>query len=73
MTSGKKKRMSMLDSLASAGAGAPSPAPTTQMMSSNRALRSARDAVDAHQVWELDPASIIDDRMSDRLDPARCD
>ncbi|MCE8522719.1 plasmid partitioning protein RepB [Ruegeria pomeroyi] len=74
MTSSKKKRMSMLDSLASASTGAPSPAPqpgaTTPMMSSNRALRSARDAVDAHQVWELDPASIMDDRMADRLDPA---
>lgn len=72
MTSGKKKRMSMLDSLASAGA--PSPAPkssaATPMMSSNRALRSARDAVDSHHVWELDPASIVDDRMADRLDPA---
>ena len=40
------------------------------MMTSNRALRSARDAVDAHHVWELDPESIIDDRMADRLDPA---
>ena len=72
MTSGKKKRMSMLDSLAAAGG--PSPAPqsgaVTPMMTSNRALRSARDAVDAHHVWELDPASIVDDRMADRLDPA---
>jgi ParB family chromosome partitioning protein len=72
MTSGKKKRMSMLDSLAAAGA--PSPAPqanaVTPMMTSNRALRSARDAVDAHHVWELDPASIEDGRMADRLDPA---
>ena len=64
MSSSKKKRMSMLDSLAAAGA----PAPTTAMMSSNRALRSARDAVDAHQVWELDPNAIIDDRPEDRLD-----
>lgn len=72
MTSGKKKRMSMLDSLAAAGA--PSPAPQTSavtpMMTSNRALRSARDAVDSHHVWELDPASIEDGRMADRLDPA---
>jgi len=72
MTSGKKKRMSMLDSLAAAGA--PSPAPqsgaVTPMMTSNRALRSARDAVDSHHVWELDPASIEDGRMADRLDPA---
>ena len=72
MSSSKKKRMSMLDSLASAGA--PSPAPqssaVTPMMSSNRALRSARDAVDGHHVWELDPTNIVDDRMEDRLDPA---
>lgn len=52
MTDSKKKRMSMLDSLA-AMAGTQS-APSS-MMSSNRALRSARDAVDAHHVWELDP------------------
>lgn len=65
MTDSKKKRMSMLDSLAAAGTP---PAPGS-MMSSNRALRSARDAVDAHHVWELDPAEIQDDRYSDRLDP----
>ena len=72
MTSGKKKRMSMLDNLAAAGAPSPAPAAggMTPMMTSNRALRSARDAVDAHQVWELDPDSIVDDRMADRLDPA---
>jgi len=66
MTDNKKKRLSMLDGLAAAGAGTPA----TSMMSSNRALRSARDAVDAHHVWELDPAEIDDDRLSDRLDPA---
>jgi ParB family chromosome partitioning protein len=65
MTDSKKKRMSMLDSLAAAGTP---PAPGS-MMSSNRALRSARDAVDAHHVWELDPADIQDERYSDRLDP----
>jgi len=65
MTDSKKKRMSMLDSLAAAGTP---PAPSS-MMSSNRALRSARDAVDAHHVWELDPAEIEDARYSDRLDP----
>ncbi|KAA0909943.1 MULTISPECIES: plasmid partitioning protein RepB [Paracoccaceae] len=65
MTDSKKKRMSMLDSLAAAGT---SPAPGS-MMSSNRALRSARDAVDAHHVWELDPVEIQDERYSDRLDP----
>lgn len=65
MTDSKKKRMSMLDSLAATGTP---PAPGS-MMSSNRALRSARDAVDAHHVWELDPAEIQDARYSDRLDP----
>lgn len=65
MTDTRKKRMSMLDSLAAAGASS-TPA---SMMSSNRALRSARDAVDAHHVWELDPAEVEDARFADRLDP----
>ena len=65
MTDSKKKRMSMLDSLATAG----SPAPQVSMMASNRALRSARDAVDSHHVWELDPSAIEDTRIADRLDP----
>ncbi|MFM7445681.1 MAG: plasmid partitioning protein RepB [Tabrizicola sp.] len=69
MTDSKKKRMSMLDSLAAAGT---LPAPGS-MMSSNRALRSARDAVDAHHVWELDPVEIEDERYSDRLDPKDVD
>ena len=64
MSDSKKKRMSMLDTLAASG----SPAPAS-MMSTNRALRSARDAVDAHRVWDLDPAQIIDERPVDRLDP----
>ncbi|TKA97754.1 plasmid partitioning protein RepB [Cereibacter changlensis] len=64
MTDSKKKRMSMLDSLSTAG----TPLVPGSMMSSNRALRSARDAVDAHHVWELDPAEIEDGRYSDRLD-----
>lgn len=65
MSDSKKKRMSMLDSLAQAGA-----APVTaSMMSTNRALRSAREAVDSHHVWELDPALITDERHTDRLDP----
>lgn len=63
MTDSKKRRMSMLDSLAASAPTAPS------MMSTNRALRSARDAVDGHKVWELDPAEIDDSRFSDRLDP----
>jgi ParB family chromosome partitioning protein len=65
MTDNKKKRMSMLDSLASAG----TPVAAPSMMSSNRALRSARDALDAHHVWELDPADVEDGRFADRLDP----
>lgn len=65
MTDSKKKRLSMLDSLAAAGAPA---APS--MMATNRALRSARDAVDGHKVWELDPADIDDSRFADRLDPS---
>lgn len=64
MTDSKKKRMSMLDNLAGAG----TPAPTAPMMSSNRALRSARDAVDSHTVWDLDPIDISDTRINDRLD-----
>lgn len=67
MTTSKKKRMSMLDGLAAGGA--PSPVATGSMISSNRALRSARDAVDAHHVWELDPDAIMDDRLADRLNP----
>lgn len=65
MTNSKKKRTSMLDGLATAG----TPPLAGSMMSSNRALRSARDAVDAHHVWDLDPAEIEDERYSDRLDP----
>ncbi|NIZ14299.1 plasmid partitioning protein RepB, partial [Phaeobacter sp. HF9A] len=68
MTTGKKKRMSMLDSLAAAGGPAPAAAGGS-MMSTNRALRAARDAVDSHHVWELDPVVITDDRPADRLDP----
>ncbi|OBY26948.1 plasmid partitioning protein RepB [Leisingera sp. JC1] len=68
MTS-KKSRLSMLDSLAAAGAPVSSPAPATPMMSSNRALRSARDAVDSHRVWDLEPHQIEDTRVHDRLDP----
>ncbi|WP_104018133.1 plasmid partitioning protein RepB [Roseovarius nitratireducens] len=69
MTDSKKKRMSMLDSLATAG----KPAVPGSMMSSNRALRSARDAVDAHHVWELNPTEIEDGRFADRLDPEDVD
>lgn len=63
MTDRKKKRMSMLDSLANAGAPAPTPS-----MSNNRPLRAARDAVDSHKVWDIDPNDIVDDRVADRLD-----
>lgn len=62
----KKQRMSMLDNLA--GAAVPA---TGAIMPGNRALRAARDAVDAHRVWELDPDQIdIGDRIRDRLDDA---
>ena len=68
MTDTRKKRMSMLDSLAAAGTPA-----AGSMMSRNRALRSARDAVDSHRVWEIDPAEIEDSRLVDRLDPEDVD
>ncbi|MFC3169583.1 plasmid partitioning protein RepB [Paracoccus fontiphilus] len=64
MSDSKKRRMSMLDNLAQGAAGAP-----PSMMSNNRALRSARDAVDSHRIWELDPDQIVDDRAADRMDP----
>lgn len=62
MSDGKKRRMSMLDTMTSA-------APVAPMMA-NRALRSARDAVDTHRIWDLDPEAITDERSADRLDPA---
>lgn len=75
----RKQRMTMLDGITAARAGGDpatprpagtkAPAPGGSMMSTNRALRSARDAVDAHQVWDLDPDSIEDGRIADRLDP----
>ncbi|PSK80531.1 ParB family chromosome partitioning protein [Limimaricola soesokkakensis] len=65
MSENRKKRMSMLDGLAAVGSQ-----PGAPMMSSNRALRSARDAVDSHRVWELDPAQVDDTRTRDRLDPS---
>lgn len=64
MSDSKKKRMSMLDTLAASSPPAPA-----SMMATNRALRSARDAVDGHRVWDLDPEQIIDDRPADRFDP----
>lgn len=64
MNDSRKKRLSMLDSLAAAQA----PAPQASMMTTNRALRSARDAVDAHHVWDLDPWSIDDLRPEDRME-----
>lgn len=67
MTDTKKRRMSMLDSMTAAGLAASG---TPSMMSTNRALRSARDAVDGHHIWELDPADIYDTRIADRLDPS---
>lgn len=64
MTVNKKNRMSLLDNLAQPAATAAQPS----TMMANRALRSARDAVDAHRIWELDPQQIADDRRADRLD-----
>ena len=58
----------MLDDLVKPVA-APESLPTS-MIASNLALRAARDAVDGHQVWELDPADVVDDRLTDRLDAA---
>lgn len=65
MSDSKKRRMSLLDNLAVHGM---SPAPVMNV--NNRAVRSARDAVDGHRIWELDPTQIADDRTADRLDPA---
>ncbi len=63
----KKQRMSMLDNLAAP----PAPATPGAIMPGNRALRAARDAVDAHRVWELDPGQIdLGERIRDRLDDA---
>lgn len=63
MSDSKKKRMAMLDTLAAAGSPAPPPS-----LSASRPLRAARDAVDSHKVWDLDPHKIIDERIADRLD-----
>lgn len=65
MADNKKKRLSMLDNIAAAGAVA-----TPSMMASSRPLRAARNAVDGHKVWDLDPDQIIDTRVTDRLDHA---
>ena len=65
MTDGKKKRLSMLDSLSAKSPPAPSP-----IMTSSRPLRAARDAVDSHKVWDIDPDQITDARPADRLDIA---
>ncbi|WP_134682123.1 plasmid partitioning protein RepB [Paracoccus ravus] len=65
MSDSKKRRMSFLDSLAPVAGNTSTPS----MMVTNRALRSARDAVDGHRIWELDPEQIADDRKADRLDP----
>jgi ParB family chromosome partitioning protein len=68
MSGTKKKRMAMLDTLAAAGSPAPPPS-----LSASRPLRAARDAVDSHKVWDLDPYQIIDDRITDRLDVSDVD
>lgn len=71
MSGNRKKRLSMLDDLAAAGAQAPAPA--SKHASGNRALRAARDAVDGHNVWDLDPAQIENRRLKDRLEPGDID
>ncbi len=71
MSESRKKRMSMLDDLASAGNKSASPAPS--QITGNRALRAARDAVDGHNVWDLDPFSIENRRLRDRLEPGDLD
>lgn len=68
MADSRKKRMSLLDNLAAAGAQ--TSAEPASMMSANRALRSARDAVDGHNVWDLEPSQVVDERPADRIDPA---
>lgn len=72
MTTGKKKRLSMLDGLSAAPASAP-PSPAAPSPAPAKAVRSARDAIDAHHVWDLDPEVILDDRPADRLDPQDVD
>ena len=64
MSDSKKRRMSMLDNLAQGAASGP-----PSMMSNNRALRTARDTVESHRIWDLDPDQILDDRAADRMDP----
>ncbi|WP_372803591.1 plasmid partitioning protein RepB [Paracoccus seriniphilus] len=68
MSDNRKKRLAALDSLSQIGTAAP-----PSMMGSNRALRSARDAVDSHRIWELDPEQILDDRKADRMDHSDID
>ncbi|KIT14631.1 plasmid partitioning protein RepB [Jannaschia aquimarina] len=70
MTESRKKRLSMLDAMAQTTAPpSPAPARSDPGQSGYRALRGARDAVDSIRVWELDPESIDDLRVGDRIDP----
>lgn len=73
MSDSRKKRLSMLDGLTGTASAASGPSPAGSMMSANRALRSARDAVDSHSVWELDPWAIEDTRIADRMDHSDID
>lgn len=66
MTRTRQTRKSLLDNLTHPGEVAATP--PRSMMGSNLALRAARDAVDSHQVWELDPNDVLDERLADRLD-----
>ena len=57
----------MLDTISTAGTDIPAPHPAQS--SGNRAVRAARDAVDGHNVWDLDPFAIENRRVRDRLEP----
>lgn len=63
MSNKRKDRLGMLDGLT--GSQAPSPAPAAG--TANRALRSARGAVDETKVWNIDPDHVVDDRPEDRM------
>ncbi len=70
MTDKKAKRRSMLDGLTVSPADATTAPLPRASMGLAKPLMSAQTAVDSHKVWDLDPADIIDDRPSDRLDTA---
>ena len=69
MTENRKKRMAMLDQIASAKGSEPASTVSATAGGLNRALRAARTAIDSHHLWELDPDQIADTRLQDRIDP----